>query len=201
MVDDDFNFTDGYVAKLIKWLARLLLTYPGFTSSDRELIESDLWHHLLEQQKGYVSSRSSFDTFADRILKNKASDILRDRCAQCRDPRREAFSVNGTYRTSDDKVTSIHETIASPHPDAFRLDDLDDDLVTLFERSMGVDRKVLAGKHAGQTHKEIQNDHCLSRRQFDAAWSRICATAKELRLDEYLADKRAASTRNRVHEL
>lgn len=192
--------SDLVLDPIIRHTARWLNAFGGFRPDELPDQVQTLWKHYTAKRHLHDPSKGSRYTFCKAVVKKKAISLVRERRAQKRDPFSEEFSINSVVFDAEGTGTSIHETVASPELDRFRLNDLDEDLVALFDRTVGVDRKVLAGKYAGQTHKQIQIDHCLSRREFDAAWSRICATAKDLKLHEYLADKRAASTRNRVHE-
>lgn len=193
--------SDLVLAPIIRHTARWLNAFGGFRPDELPDLVQELWTHYLAKRHLYDPTKGSRYIFCKAVVGKKAISLVRQRRAQKRDPFAEEYSVNGVVLDGEGFGTSVHETIPSSEPSRIRLDELDDDLITLFERTNDSDRKVLAGKYAGLTHKQIQKDLCLSRRAFDAAWSRICATAQALELDGYLADRRAASTRNRVHEL
>lgn len=200
MVHEHAGRPDSYVSKLIRRTTRSIIRDSGFTRSDTEDIEQDFWLHLLKQEDQYNPALSSFSTFADRIIGNKAKDVLRDHFAQCRSPRRESFSINRVVAGHNDSLTSMHETIASPEADPHRLDALRDDIVTLYDALPDDEQRVLAGKLAGLTHKDIRDCFGLSVRKFDAAWKKLRLQAKAKELDGYLSDRRVAAARNRVHE-
>jgi hypothetical protein len=192
--------SDLVLDPIIRHTARWLNAFGGFRPDELPDLVQELWTHYLAKRHLYDPTKGSRYVFCKAIVGKKAISLVRQRRAQKRDPFAEEYSVNGVVLDGDGFGTSVHETIPSCEPNRIRLDELDDDLIKLFECTGDKDRKVLAGKYAGLTHKQIQQDLCLPRRAFDAAWGRICTTAKELELDDYLADRRTASCRNRVHE-
>ena len=173
MIHAHANRPDGYVSKLIRRTTRAIVRGPGFSSSDTEDLQQDFWLHLLEREHSFDPARSSYPTFADRLIANKAKDILRNRHAQRRSPNREAFSVNGEVTDSSGCVTSTHETLASREPDPHRLSALQDDIVTLYEALPDDEQRVLVGKLAALTHQDIRKTFGLTVRRFDAAWKRV----------------------------
>jgi RNA polymerase sigma-70 factor (ECF subfamily) len=74
----DFVLT-AYAQVLITFKARQLSRRPGFTSSDREDVENDLWAALASQAEHFDPTKSSFSTFAARVIDTAVTMILRDR--------------------------------------------------------------------------------------------------------------------------
>jgi len=77
--------TDGrpsqWAASLIRKKARLLIGSYGFSTSDREDIEQELWYHLLKRQGAYDPSRGKISTFIARILDNRIRTMIEHRRA------------------------------------------------------------------------------------------------------------------------
>lgn len=179
---------DAYISKLIRRKAKCICRHPGYTRSDIEDIEHDLWVHLLERQPHFAPSRASFETFADRVIENKVRSILRHRSAQKRDARREDFSINEVVEGSDGEHTSRHETLAScsyPPPDC---NDRAEDVKTLLAQLDDVHRAVATAQLDGLSKRQIGSVLGLSRRRLNRAFEHIGEVARGLDLHEYLGD-------------
>ena len=79
----DAVLTD-YAHTLIPFKARQLSRRSGFTRSDEEDLEQDLWTALLSQAELFDPDRASIDTFIDRVVNSAVMMILRDRRRQKR---------------------------------------------------------------------------------------------------------------------
>jgi len=79
----DAVLTD-YANSLIRFKARQLSRRAGFSCSDQEDLEQDLWAALLSQAEAFDPDRASLDTFIDRVVNSAVRMILRDRRRQKR---------------------------------------------------------------------------------------------------------------------
>lgn len=79
----DAVLTD-YAHTLIRFKARQLSRRSGFTRSDQDDLEQDLWTVLLSQAEAFDPDRASIDTFIDRVVNSAVLMILRDRRRQKR---------------------------------------------------------------------------------------------------------------------
>lgn len=189
MVNDHVGRTDDYIANYIHRKARSIIRRPGFSVSDIEDIEQQLWLHLLERQEQFDPARSSFPTFANRVITNRAKDILRDRRAQRRDPMREACSVNDVIKDEDGSGTSRHEAIPSDDLPLPEHGDLANDIAVLRSQLDENDQAVLDAYLASGSKRRIGKELGRSRRQIDnAITTRMLEIAAELDLKDYLAD-------------
>ena len=68
---------DPYVVNLIRSKARQLIGRYGFTQSDYEDIEQDLWADLYHRASDYDPSLASPRTFVNRIIEHRTA-ALRD---------------------------------------------------------------------------------------------------------------------------
>lgn len=94
----DAVLTD-YAHTLIPFKARQLSRRSGFTRSDEEDLEQDLWTALLSQAELFDPDRASIDTFIDRVVNSAVMMILRDRRRQKRANGFQAQSLsNPVYR-------------------------------------------------------------------------------------------------------
>jgi RNA polymerase sigma-70 factor (ECF subfamily) len=79
---------DPYVTNLIRRKARLLVGRLGFTHSDRDDIEQELRCGLLQRSRSYDPARMAWHAFVRMVVARLLANLLRDRMAVKRDPRR-----------------------------------------------------------------------------------------------------------------
>lgn len=96
--DSSRRALDAYALACIKHKAYQLVGQAGFAADDLEDIEQDLRLHLFEQLPKYDPTRGAFSTFVDRVVGNKAADILDARFAARRDCRIQVSSLDDTVR-------------------------------------------------------------------------------------------------------
>jgi len=84
----------GYDRELIRCKARQIVGKAGFTRDDIEDIESELTTDLLTRLPKFDPEKAQRDTFADRIVTRRISNLIRYRIQEKRDYRREACSLN-----------------------------------------------------------------------------------------------------------
>ena len=75
---NDFVLTD-YARTLIRFKARQLCRLHGFSRSDEEELQQDLWVAVVKQADNFDPQRSSLDTFIDRVVNTQVAMILRER--------------------------------------------------------------------------------------------------------------------------
>jgi len=109
-VDSSRKPLDAYAISCIKQQALQLIRNAGFVPEDFHDIVQDLTIHLWEQLDKFDPARGKRTTFVDRVVRNKAADILEARQAACRDCRLE--------------VQSIHEVVAPEDGEDACLEDL-----------------------------------------------------------------------------
>ncbi len=68
-----------YARTLIRVKAKQLVRQPGFKRSEQRDIEQDLMVHLLAQADRFDPTRSSIDTFVDRVVDSGAGMLVRAR--------------------------------------------------------------------------------------------------------------------------
>ena len=105
-----------YLTALIECKARQLVGKAGYTPDDLKDIEQDLIRDLLERLPKFDPAKASINTFADRVVGRRICNLLRDRQADMRDYRREAFSLNAEIDT-DEGSTERHEFISQDEVD------------------------------------------------------------------------------------
>lgn len=97
-----------YLTALIEVKARQLVGKAGYTPDDIKDIEQDLTQDLLERLPKFDPAKASINTFADRVVGRRICNLTRDRQADMRDWRREAFSLDEEIET-DEGSTARHE--------------------------------------------------------------------------------------------
>ena len=93
-VDSSRWVCDPYVVNLIRSKVRQLIGRYGFTQSDYEDIEQDLWADLYHRASDYDPSLASPRTFANRIIEHAVARIIEHRKAALRDYRQGICSLN-----------------------------------------------------------------------------------------------------------
>lgn len=76
-----------YARTLIRVKARQLVRRPGFSRSDQDDIEQDLFLHVLNKVHQFDPTRSSLNTFVDRVVNSAAAMLVRERGRNKRSPR------------------------------------------------------------------------------------------------------------------
>lgn len=74
----DWVLTD-YAKRLIRFKARQICRRPGFSRSDREDVQQELWEAVVRKAHLFDPERSSLDTFIDRVVGCGIRMLLRDR--------------------------------------------------------------------------------------------------------------------------
>lgn len=186
MVDDHYGRTDSYISNLIRRKAISICRSLGLPSTDREEVESDLWTHLVERQSRYDPTLSSFETFADRVIGNKAKSIVRHQRAEKRCASREILSLQDLVNGLDGEELPRSETVADPK--AATPDDIDReaDVADFISRLSGIDAQVACLRLVGLNDIEIRSALGLKRRGLDRCLRNVERLAREMGLEEYL---------------
>ncbi|NLY01552.1 MAG: RNA polymerase subunit sigma-24 [Rhodopirellula sp.] len=135
-----------YVDEIIRHKARQLSRKPGFSPSDQEDIEHELFIAILERWPSFDSKRASARTFVARVVASKAVSLVRT-CQAAKRGVRQSTSLNGdatngAFEFDEDQVRArrgIHSR-SDVEAVSLRLDvagvvaDLPDDLRRLCER-------------------------------------------------------------------
>jgi RNA polymerase sigma-70 factor (ECF subfamily) len=100
---------DAYAVSSIKQHALRLIRRAGFTSEDFHDIVQELTIHLWEQLDRFDPSRGKRTTFIDRVVRNKAADILEARRAACRDCRLEMESIHEVVPADDGEDACLED--------------------------------------------------------------------------------------------
>ena len=170
---------DPYVARMIHETARKLNRHNGWTADDLPDIEQELRSHLWQRSPRFNPARSSWPTFANRVLANKARTMLRDSRTAKRSPSRLSRSLNeevddgegGTAELQDvlDAETYLALTGRSGPSDFERADlrtDMERLLAELSPREIVICHLIAAmskneaaavlGIHRSTLHREVQ---------------------------------------------
>jgi len=79
---------DPYAVKIIRYRARKLIGTAGYTIDDLEDIEQDLMIDLMQRMARFDEDKAQLNTFIDRIVDHKISDLIDSRTAEKRDFRK-----------------------------------------------------------------------------------------------------------------
>ena len=80
------EFFNDYARTLIRVKAKQLVRRPGFSRSDQEDVEQDLFLHLLRQVQHFDPTRGSLNTFVARVVNSAAAMLVRERGRNKRSP-------------------------------------------------------------------------------------------------------------------
>jgi hypothetical protein len=108
------------IVRLIQCKAAQLVGHHGFLAADRADLQQELCMHLISRQPNYEPFRASAHTFADRVLANKVTDLVRSATAACRDQRRnrqlptrfDAPPSNGLSPARAAVILDVREAVA-----------------------------------------------------------------------------------------
>ncbi len=120
--------SDPRVQNLIRCRARGMVGHFGFSMSDQEDLEQEFRLTILMKSSQFDQSKSSVQTFSDRIIRHRIADLIAERQAQCRDwcktiSLSEPFSGEETDLTIEDCLDSAgnidaHKSNLSPEHEA-----------------------------------------------------------------------------------
>lgn len=102
----------AYDKSLIRFKAGQLSRKPGFRGSDQEDLEQELLLHLLEKAHLFDPERGATSTFADRAVKSRVSEIIRDRKRMKRAGGFAAQSLDATPAIPGGVAESIANSLA-----------------------------------------------------------------------------------------
>ena len=104
-------FTD-HAKKLICIKARQLCRRHGFSPSEQDDIQQELWLRLVAKAHHFDPDRGSLTTFVERVVCSGVCEILRHRRRQRRAPPFRALSLESTIVEFDGTPTPICRTIS-----------------------------------------------------------------------------------------
>ncbi len=111
--------TDKFTKDLIQRKSRQLINKCGFTRSDRDDIQQELWLRVLKAERSFDPNHAHWNAFITAAIERHAANILRDKRSGKRDYRR-AVSLNVLVAGEDGQV-ELGKTIGSREYDARRV--------------------------------------------------------------------------------
>lgn len=181
-VSQGIDVCTEYARTLIRVKARQIVRRPGFSSSDSDDVEQDLFLHLLNQIQQFDPSRGSFNTFISRVVDSAVAMLVRERGRNKRAP------ATGVIRSLE---VMVDQTDGPPSPlgatlsqdDAQRrtgvaamsnsdLFELADDIAHLMD-ALPPELQAVCRARMDRNRKETERDLDLSRRNYDAAIEQI----------------------------
>lgn len=165
MDDRSHNGINGYAARLIKFKARQLSRRSGFSRTDRDDLEQELWLDLVGRLPRYDPNKAALNTFIARIVERKVVSILRHHFAEMRSPGREEASLNDSVLDCDGRIVERHQTTPEAAATWQRLHDLERDVAEVRER-LATDeaRAIVDALGRGGTINSIAGELGISRR-------------------------------------
>ncbi len=100
-----------YASNLIRKKAGELIGKCGFTKSDLEDIQQDLWLDLISRQSGFDPERGAETTFIAMVINNRFATIIEHRKAEKRDCRTYICSMDDKVDYGNDLSLSRHEVV------------------------------------------------------------------------------------------
>jgi RNA polymerase sigma-70 factor, ECF subfamily len=164
---------NAYSTSLIQSKARRLCRRPGFSCSEREDLEQEMWLHLVAQAHHFDARRASLNTFIDRTVCSCVAMILRHRRRSKRAPGFGTLSLESTLIEVDGQATPAREAIspddlhrrtgAGFHSEAVRREEAE--AITFALDAMPVGSRDLCRRLMSGTVNSVARDLRLSRRQ------------------------------------
>lgn len=171
-----------YARTLIRVKARQIVRRPGFSSSDTDDVEQDLFVHLLNQIQQFDPSRGSLNTFIARVVDSAVAMLVRERGRNKRAPATGVIQslevmVDQTdgppaplgATLSEDDANRRTSVDAKSHIDLF---ELADDITHLID-ALPPELQAVCRARMDRNRKETERDLDLSRRNYDAAIEQI----------------------------
>jgi RNA polymerase sigma factor (sigma-70 family) len=178
----------AYASYLVGFKARQLSKRPGFTRSDQPDLENELWLALTSQAEKFDPSRSSLNTFTDRVITTAAAMILRDRSRKKRAAGFRAQSIDipaakspstdalSTSVSADDVArrtgAEIRDEISLfEDTEAFRhaLELMPDDVRAICRRLMGGGTISSVADELGVSRRQVRKQLASARSFFERA--------------------------------
>jgi RNA polymerase sigma-70 factor (ECF subfamily) len=100
-----------YAAALIKRKASELVGGYGFTESDREDIEQDLWVDLINRESGFDPKKGAETTLIKTVVNNRVATLIEHREARKRDWRTDVCSLDENIEGDNKDGCLRHEVV------------------------------------------------------------------------------------------
>ena len=113
---DSFDI-DSETATLIRRKAHRLARQAGFTRSDQPDLEQELALQVLQRRRRFDSAQGSWSSFVHTVIERRSANLLRDRRAGKRDPRR-CTSLNARNRSRHSGTNELAQSISVDQRDA-----------------------------------------------------------------------------------
>ena len=171
-----------YAKSLIRFKARQLARRIGFSRSDEDDLEQELWLSLIDKAGHFDPQRASLDTFIDRVVNTSIRMILRDRRRQKRANGFRATSLGRMISQKGRRPEPLGATLSEadrcrhtgsvPNDDVARKerdDAVDHALEAMPEDLRDVCRRVMGGsissaaRELGTSRRQIRNALAESR--------------------------------------
>lgn len=178
------SYLTDYAYKTVRVKAKQLHRRPEFGDCDQEDIEQDLLLYLLTKANCFDDSRSTLNTFIDRIVESGVRELIRNRKRQKRNPDLqdiaiESFenpmdTVDGSFAnlgdelSTDDLQRRTGNVLSCPTEEVDRKDALANAMGTLPELYRRICESLMTS-----TDKETMKQLGLSRREFEHARRQI----------------------------
>jgi RNA polymerase sigma factor (sigma-70 family) len=101
---------DPRVKKIIQLKAKQMVGHYGFSKCDRDDLEQEFKLEILKQSVQYDHTKSSVQTFADRVIVHRIADLIEERQAQCRDWRK-TISLSERVSGDDDEHLLLEDCL------------------------------------------------------------------------------------------
>ncbi len=168
-----------YACTLIRVKARQVVRRPGFSSSDADDVEQDLFLHLLNQIPQFDPSRGSLNTFIARVIESAVAMLIRERRRSKRTPAKGVVirSFEVMIDQLDGSPTPLGDTISQADADrrsgcdsisGIDLFEQADDIAHLID-ALPPELQAVCRARMDRNRKETEQDLGLSRRKYDAA--------------------------------
>ncbi len=116
-IDLGHELTNGFAAHYIRRKAKQLVRRAGFSRSDVDDIQQQLFQRLLENLAAFDPEQGHFNVFVKTLVERYVANILRDSRAEKRD-RRQTCSLSTVVEEFDGGPVELGDTISQHELDA-----------------------------------------------------------------------------------
>jgi len=109
--ENRYQGIDDYAVRIIKYKARQLVGRVGFTESDRQDLEQEMFFDLLRRLPKFKPERAQRNTFIARVVEHKVATIIEAQKAGMRDYRLCPCSLNDRFENEEGGSVERIDTI------------------------------------------------------------------------------------------
>ena len=117
-IDLQYELTDGFAGRYIRWKARRLVGHGNLKHADRRDIEQELALAVFRAFPSFDPEKAHWKSFASTIIERRAGRFLKHRKARKRQDQHNVGSLHRMVRDADGHEVPLSEEIGDEHREA-----------------------------------------------------------------------------------